>query len=85
MSEPERTPRPIPRTPILTASARRSARFARVLVTNGLGGYASGTLWGVMTRRFHGSSWPRCRAEGRMMMLNHLSDRVRLPTVASWG
>ncbi len=29
------------------------------LVTNGLGGYASGTLSGVITRRYHGLSGRR--------------------------
>jgi predicted glycogen debranching enzyme len=43
------------------------------LVTNGLGGYASGTITGVVTRRFHGyliAALPAPR--GRTMMLNHL-------------
>ena len=31
------------------------------LVTNGLGGYASGTVAGVPTRRYHGLLSPRCR------------------------
>jgi hypothetical protein len=30
------------------------------LVTNGLGGYASGTVSGVLTRRFHGCWSRRC-------------------------
>ena len=49
------------------------------LVTNALGGYASGTIAGVITRRFHGilvSSLPS--PLGRTVMLNHLSERVRL-------
>jgi predicted glycogen debranching enzyme len=49
------------------------------LVTNGLGGYASGTIWGVPTRRFHGllvAALPGVL--GRMMMLNHLVDEVLL-------
>ena len=48
------------------------------LVTNGLGGYASGTVAGVATRRYHGllvAALPG--AQGRMMMLNHLSEQVR--------
>src|SRR6476661_180651 len=43
------------------------------LVTNGLGGYASGTMTGLVTRRFHGflvAALPAPR--GRTMMLNHL-------------
>jgi hypothetical protein len=31
------------------------------LVTNGLGGYASGTVSGVITRRYHGLLSLRCR------------------------
>ena len=50
------------------------------LVTNGLGGYASGTLTGAITRRYHGlliAALPN--PLGRMMMLNGLSERLRLP------
>lgn len=50
------------------------------LVTNGLGGYASGTVAGVATRRYHGLLIAAMPAPlGRMMMLNHLSEQVRLP------
>ena len=50
------------------------------LVTNGLGGYASGTVAGVMTRRYHGLLIASLPAPiGRMVMLNHLLERVRLP------
>src|SRR6185295_12189181 len=48
------------------------------LVTNGLGGYASGTLGGFMTRRYHGllvAALPN--PLGRTMMLNHLYASVR--------
>jgi predicted glycogen debranching enzyme len=49
------------------------------LVTNGLGGYASGTVAGVATRRYHGLLVAAMPAPlGRMMMLNHLSELVRL-------
>jgi predicted glycogen debranching enzyme len=50
------------------------------LVTNGLGGYASGTVSGALTRRFHGlliSALPAPR--GREMMLNALYERIWLP------
>src|SRR5262245_41126230 len=43
------------------------------LVTNGLGGYACGTMTGLVTRRFHGylvAALPAPR--GRTMMLNHI-------------
>jgi len=50
------------------------------LVTNGLGGYASGTIAGVATRRYHAllvaalpNPW------GRTVMFDHLSETVRLP------
>jgi predicted glycogen debranching enzyme len=51
------------------------------LVTNGLGGFASGTVAGVPTRRYHGlliSALPT--PLGRTVMLNHLSEWLRLPT-----
>ncbi len=48
------------------------------LVTNGLGGYASGTLAGVPTRRYHGYLIAALPAPlGRVVMLNHLSERLR--------
>ncbi len=50
------------------------------LVTNGLGGYASGTVSGAITRRYHGlliAALPN--PLGRMMVLNGLSERLRLP------
>ncbi|MBV8731863.1 MAG: glycogen debranching enzyme family protein [Acidobacteriia bacterium] len=50
------------------------------LVTNGLGGYASGTVRGAITRRYHGllvAALPNPR--GRTMMLNGLSERLRFP------
>lgn len=50
------------------------------LVTNGLGGFASSTVAGVVTRRYHGmlvaalpNPW------GRTVMLNHLTEELRLP------
>ncbi len=58
------------------------------LVTNGLGGYASGTVVGVNTRRYHGlliAALPAPR--GRQLMLNDLDERIRLDggTVVSLG
>jgi len=47
------------------------------LVTNGLGGYASGTVDGVFTRRYHGlliAALPF----GRTMLLTGVSERIRL-------
>ena len=49
------------------------------LVTNGLGGYASGTVAGVVTRRYHGVLVASLPAPlGRTVVLNHLLERVRL-------
>src|SRR5262245_22128242 len=50
------------------------------LVTNGLGGYASGTIAGVASRRYHGLLVAALQAPlGRRMMFNHLSELIRLP------
>jgi predicted glycogen debranching enzyme len=50
------------------------------LVTNGLGGYASGTVAGVCSRRYHGLLVAALPAPlGRVMMFNHLFEHVRLP------
>ena len=49
------------------------------LITNGLGGYASGTVSGVTTRRYHGLLIAALDAPlGRTLMLAHLSEQVRL-------
>src|SRR3954468_6016798 len=61
--------------------ADREALLTREwLVTNGLGGYASGTIAGVTTRRYHGlliAALPN--PLGRTMMFNHLSEQLKLP------
>src|SRR5258705_1314759 len=50
------------------------------LVTNGLGGYASGTISGSVTWRYHGLLIAALPAPfGRVLMLNHLAEYVRLP------
>ena len=50
------------------------------LVTNGLGGYASGTVAGVINRRYQGLLIASLPAPlGRLVMVNHLLERVRLP------
>ena len=50
------------------------------LVTNGLGGYASGTVAGVLTRRYHSLLVAALPAPlGRTLMLSRLWERVRLP------
>lgn len=50
------------------------------LVTNGLGGYASGTVYGVATRRYHGLLIAALPAPvGRLLMLNQLHEELMLP------
>src|SRR5436190_9396214 len=50
------------------------------LVTNGLGGYASGTVPGVITRRYHGLLIAALGAPlGRTVMLSHVAEQVRFP------
>lgn len=50
------------------------------LVTNGLGGYASGTVSGGLTRRYHGLLIAALPTPfGRTVMLNHIWERLRLP------
>src|SRR5256885_16868984 len=47
------------------------------LVTNGLGGYASGTVPGVITRRYHGLLIAALPAPlGRIVMLSHVAEQV---------
>ena len=58
--------------------APETPSFAREwLVTNGLGGYASGTVQGWLTRRFHGllvASLPS--PLGRMLLLSRVAERL---------
>jgi len=50
------------------------------LVTNGLGGYASGTVSGLMTRRYHGLLIAALSAPlGRMRMLSGLNEEIHYP------
>src|SRR6187549_2697364 len=50
------------------------------LVSNGLGGYASGTLAGIPTRRYHGLLVAAMPAPlGRMLILNHLAETLVPP------
>jgi predicted glycogen debranching enzyme len=50
------------------------------LVTNALGGYASGTVSGVVTRRYHGLLIAALPAPlGRIVMLSHVSEQLRYP------
>src|SRR5437870_3395942 len=48
------------------------------IVTNGLGGYASGTISGAVTRRYHGLLIAALSAPlGRVVMWNHVSEFLR--------
>jgi len=46
------------------------------LVTNGVGGYASGSLLGVATRRYHGVFVPDLPGRGRTMIVPRLDETV---------
>src|SRR3954453_7863815 len=49
------------------------------LVTNALGGYASGTVAGVITRRYHGVLIAALPAPyGRTVMLSHVAEQLTL-------
>src|SRR5437660_6781089 len=55
------------------------------LVTNALGGYASGTIGGANTRRFHGFLIAALPAPlGRTMMFNHLEEVLEGPNGLCW-
>jgi predicted glycogen debranching enzyme len=54
------------------------------LVTNGLGGYASGTVCGVATRRYHGWLIAALPSPlGRTILLNRLGERLGFPDGSS--
>jgi len=60
------------------SSPSPSAEDAEWLVGNGLGGYASGTVSGVMTRRYHGLLVAALPAPlGRTVMLNLMVEHLR--------
>jgi len=78
---------PPPRDEVLARAWQPGERPERMallerewLVTNGLGGYASGTVSGAATRRYHGLLIAAHPAPlGRIMMVNHLWEFLRLP------
>ena len=62
------------------ASTQESLVIHEWLVTNGLGGYASGTVSGAMTRRYHGVLIAALPAPlGRTVMLSRVAEHVQLP------
>ena len=68
------------RNPPWEGDAPESLLTREWLVTNGLGGYASGTVAGAVTRRYHGLLVAALPAPlGRTVMLNHLLEELRLP------
>ncbi|HEX3999385.1 MAG TPA: amylo-alpha-1,6-glucosidase [Pirellulales bacterium] len=72
----------IHRTPWSLAERHNSQQLLRRewLVTNGLGGYASGTVSGICTRRYHGLLVAALQSPfGRMMMFNHIAEEISLP------
>lgn len=71
--------------PIIRAMSWDSTQMSREillsrewLVTNGLGGYASGTISGAITRRYHGLLIAALPApHGRIVMWSHVSEFLR--------
>jgi predicted glycogen debranching enzyme len=62
------------------SEARRSLIWKEWLVTNGLGGYATGTVSGSLTRRYHGLLVAALPTPfGRVVMLNYLWEQLRYP------
>jgi predicted glycogen debranching enzyme len=58
----------------------RALKETEWLITNGLGGYASGTISGTLTRVYHGYLIAALPAPlGRTMMLNHILEQIVLP------
>src|SRR6476469_9005781 len=56
---------------------RRELLTREWLITNGLGGYASGTLLGVGTRRYHGIFVPNLvEPKGRHIMISRFDEEV---------
>src|SRR5581483_7215450 len=63
--------------PWTSSGDRAWLRTREWLVTNGLGGYASGTLLKINTRRYHGAFIPNLAApRGRTVMIPRLDDEV---------
>jgi len=68
--------RKVPLDPADVNTQLNGGIYSEWLITNGLGGYASGTVGGVNTRRFHGWLIAALPApHGRTMMVNSLRER----------
>ena len=64
----------------LSSEESRNQLTQEWLVTNGLGGYASGTISGAVSWRYHGLLIAALPSPlGRVVMLNHLAESLRLP------
>ena len=63
-----------------TSDGQRDLLHSQWLITNGLGGYASATISGVVTWRYHGLLIAALPAPlGRTLMFNHLAEFIRFP------
>jgi len=84
-----RTPNP-PQLPVyrLSAEERRDLRALvdhEWIVTNGIGGYSSSTVAGIVTRRYHGLLVAALQNPlGRMVMLNALLDSAEDASGQRW-
>jgi predicted glycogen debranching enzyme len=74
---------PAPTLPRLGFDWTRGSEFSDIigqewLVTNGRGGYASGTVAGCNTRRYHGLFVPSLPKRGRIVLLARLLEEARI-------
>jgi len=59
-------------------SDRPAATAREWLVTNGIGGYASGTISGIHTRRYHGLLMAALNPPlGRTLLVSHVDEEVQ--------
>ncbi len=81
MTSPSAKPPAVTRVAWMPGETREDDLLSREwLVTNGLGGYASGSVSGACTRRYHGLLVAAMPVPlGRMVMFNHLAEEIRLP------
>jgi predicted glycogen debranching enzyme len=71
---------PTRRIPVESNATLESCLEREWLVTNGMGGYAAGTIVNVPTRRYHGLLIAALPAPlGRIMMLDQVAEEIRLP------